>query len=375
MKTAIPTKAARLFLALTALALLLVTGQSQAQETWIGGVDNTTGTAGNWTPSQPAAASTSNVVLFDSATNLAPNNNYLTGVGELRFSANSSGMVLGGSSLTAGRATITNSGALTKYGANTSTIDLNVQIRANNATPWRNVFVDSGGTLIINGVISSTHAFDVVKTSTGTLVLNAANIYTGITRNNGGAIFINNTSGNGAAEVVNSTAGTIGGSGSFSGNYSGGGTISPGATGSQVIGTLTAGANVDWGPSSSSQRSWEFNLGTAAASLALAESGSSMQDQLVIGGNFTKNTSSGGDYQFDFLGGGEEGWYKLVDWAGTTGFSASDFDALNLDSGLTGSFTIDNDALYLNVIPEPSSVGLLLGGLGALALLRRRRRS
>jgi autotransporter-associated beta strand protein len=381
MKTAIPTKAARLFLALTALALLLATGQSQAQETWIGGGgDDLLSNTSNWQGGiRPDVSDAAQLIYFDSATNLTPNNNYLTAAGELRFQSGAGAMTLSGNQVTVGRTSDNSTNALVSLSTATQKVEINIVLRGHASNvQGRNFYVAPDGTMIIDGLISSLSATpELIKVAGGTLILNGANTYSSGTRINAGSLFINNTtgSGTGSGVVFNSPLGTIGGSGSFSGNYSGGGTISPGATGSQVIGTLTAGGNVDWGPSSLSQRSWEFNLGTAAASLALAESGGSMQDQLVIGGNFTKNTSSGGDYQFDFLGGGQAGWYKLIDWAGTTGFSASDFDALNLDSGLTGSFTIDNDALYLEVIPEPATFMMLLGGLGAVALLRRRRAS
>lgn len=74
-------------------------------------------------------------------------------------------------------------------------------------------------------------------------------------------------------------------------------------------------------------------------------------------------------------GGGTEGWYKLLDWSGTTTFTDTDFLATNLNTGLTGTFTVDSgtSALYLNVtaIPEPKAA--LLGSIGLLLLLRRRR--
>ena len=59
-----------------------------------------------------------------------------------------------------------------------------------------------------------------------------------------------------------------------------------------------------------------------------------------------------------------------MDWTSATTFVSGDFVASNLASGLSGTFTVDSgtSALYLNVVPEPSSA--LLGGLG---MLRRRR--
>jgi autotransporter-associated beta strand protein len=380
MKTAIPTQIARLSLALTALALLLATGQSQAQ-TWIGGVDNTTSNTANWKdgvrPAQPAA---NLIIYFDSATNLTPNNNYLSAIRDLRFADASDGMVLSGNAMQLGAPGKTgNTNNLTVEGDPKVTINLNLQFMSpDTASPRSITYGSDAGELTINGVISANRAFEIIKTGVnGTLILTNDNTFSGGLRNNGGTIYLNNTTGSatGSGQVVSNSDAVYGGSGSFSGNYSGAGTIRPGATGNGDIGTLTAGANVTWSPNDSNLKLWEFDLGTAAASLASAAAGDSTQDQLSIGGDFIKATGTGSTFNFDFLGGGEEGWYKLVDWEGTTGFDESDFGATNLDTGLTGSFEIDNDALYLNVIPEPSSVALLLGGLGALALLWRRRRS
>jgi len=380
MKTAIPTQIARLSLALTALALLLATGQSQAQ-TWIGGTDNTTSNTANWKDGvRPAQPASNLIIYFDSATNLTPNNDYLDIIRDLRFAAASDGMVLSGDAMELGAPGQANPTAnnLVVEGDPEVTINLDLKFNGPSTTSHRSITMSDAGKLTINGMISSSNAFEIRKTGVNsTLILTNANTFSGGLRNNGGTIYLNNTTGSatGSGQVWSNSDAVYGGSGSFSGNYSGAGTIRPGATGNGDIGTLTAGANVNWSPSDLNLKAWEFDLETAADSLASAAAGDSTQDQLSIGGDFTKDTGTGSTFNFDFRNGGEEGWYKLVDWAGTTDFVGSDFGATNLDSGLTGSFTIDSGALYLNVIPEPSSVALLLGGLGALALLRRRRRS
>jgi hypothetical protein len=58
-------------------------------------------------------------------------------------------------------------------------------------------------------------------------------------------------------------------------------------------------------------------------------------------------------------GTGDFGWYKLVDWAGgATTFAALDFAGVNLGGVYTSEFAIQNDALYVNVVPEPSTYAL-----------------
>lgn len=123
---------------------------------------------------------------------------------------------------------------------------------------------------------------------------------------------------------------------------------------------------------------FQFELGTANASLASIAAGSS--DLLSLTG------ASAGDLVFngntvDFLNTGQAGFYKLFDtgsdnantWAnlvfdGTTGVVSSGLSVSNLGSGLTGTLlvgTAGNGAvnvgdIYLQVIPEPSTWALLL---------------
>jgi autotransporter-associated beta strand protein len=334
---------------------VLAAGQSLAQ-TWVGGDGHSMGNVNNWVGGLPDITSENSLIRFDSTTNLTPDNDEVNSTGELRFEATAGNMVLGGNAITVGQTADGDGTAVSNVGTSTATINLDLTIRGHNTNSYaRNFYVADGGTMIINGIISSdSDRPEMVKTAGGTLILTAANIHTSGTRINGGTVYVNNTTGSGfgTGPVVGASAGTLGGSGSFTGNYHGGAAIRPGTTGNGDIGKLTAGGNVMWQPNDGILKSWEFDLGTAATSPADAKAGSSTQDQFSIGGDFTKNTAIGTTFRFDFQGGGEEGWYKLVDWAGTTDFDATDFTATNLASGLTGSFQIDSGALYLNVIPE-----------------------
>lgn len=219
---------------------------------------------------------------------------------------------------------------------------------------------------------------NVVNGGTGTLALNKSgtgsleitgnsNTYTGGTTVSAGALIVNNTSGSatGTGTVSVGASGTLGGSGIIAGVTDISGSLRPGNS----IGTLTVENDLTW----NGGVDWVFELGTASVSLAAASAGSD-NDFLNLtnaGSDFLLGTGS--SFTFNFANSGAEGWYKLVDWTGTTTFSASNFTATNLTAGLTGNFVIDSgtSALYLNVIPEPGSV--ILAGLGVLGLLRRRR--
>jgi autotransporter-associated beta strand protein len=362
--------------------LTLASGAARAQETWIGGGgDNLLSNTGNWQDGiLPDTADANQLIYFDSATHLAPSNDYLTSVGELRFQSGAGAMTLSGNQVTVGRTSDSSNNAMVSLSTATQTVDLDIILRGHASNKQnRNFYVGTDGTLIIDGVISSLSATpELTKTAAGTLILNGANTYNSGTRVNGGSLFVNNTTGSGTGSggviVARDAAIILGGNGAIAGSLNMSGVLQPGATGNGDIGTFTVNDDVNWvGDDGIKGVTWDFDLGTAAASLASAVGGGSTQDRLTIVGNFTKDTTFGTDFHFDFQGGGDKGWYKLVDWTGTTGFESDDFTATNLDAGYSGEFTIDSDALYLEVIPEPSTLSLLAVMFGAAIFMRRRR--
>ena len=132
---------------------------------------------------------------------------------------------------------------------------------------------------------------------------------------------------------------------------------------------------------------FEYQLGIAG--LNIGAFGTS--DVLTLAG------AASGDFSFNsntinFLNTGAVGYYKLFDtssnlantWTGLTiggtGLITGGLTVSNLASGLTGSLIMGGNSfggttgdIYLQVVPEPSAA--LLGGIGALLLLRRRRDS
>lgn len=233
-------------------------------------------------------------------------------------------------------------------------------------TAAKTLVFGGGGDVLVGGSISGDVGdLALTKDGGGTLTLAGANTYTGATTVAQGTLLVGGSIA-GAANVASGA--TLGGSGTIGGAATISGIVAPGDDG---IGTLTVANDVTWNAADS----WQFELGTAAATMDLAALGGSTEDLLAITGatsDFLMGTGSG--WTFDFQGGGEAGWYQLVDWEGTTTFAATDFGApTNLAPGLTGSFIVDSgtSALYLEVVPEASVA--LLSALGALGLLRRRR--
>ena len=235
---------------------------------------------------------------------------------------------------------------------------------------------NAANNLTIGSVIGETLVGATLsKTGAGNLILSGANTYTGGTTVSVGTLLVNNTtnSGTGTGAVAVSSGAILGGSGTISGATTISGSLRPG---NNSLGKLTVANNVTWTPGNS----WVFDLGTAATTMALANTGSSTQDflQITSGGNFTKGAGSG--WTFDFAGVSQLGWYKLAQWTGgSTDFSAgvnTQFSATDLGGAYTGTFTVDaaTSALYLNVVPEPTTWALLAFSLTTVMVLRRRQK-
>jgi fibronectin-binding autotransporter adhesin len=227
--------------------------------------------------------------------------------------------------------------------------------------------ISNNGTLVYNvgagnrtlaAAVSGTGSL-IQSSANGTLTLSNNNSYTGTTSVTAGKLVVNGNSSTANGNVSVASGASLGGVGTIGGATTLDGILAPGNS----IGTITVNNNVTWNGAATtgSGTDWQFELGLANYADLLDITGA--------GSDFIKGTA--GSYRFDFLGSGNLGTFKLVDWVDTTNFVISDFSYTNLGAGKTGSFAITGSQLDFTVIPEPRAA--LLGSLGLLALLRRRR--
>lgn len=222
--------------------------------------------------------------------------------------------------------------------------------------------VDADRTLTLTMLISG--GFDLEKSGAGTLALNGTSTYTGATNVNNGTLLINGSTSTSSAVAVASGA-TLGGTGTVGGHTTVSGFLAPGNS----PGTLSFGNNLTLESSATTTIELAGNLGVAGTDFDFVDVSGTLTwggelDIISFGGynidqaatyNLFDASSFAGDFNSVSVGG--TGLSLLADsWTGTSGLYSYEFDQTN---GL------------LTVIPEPSAA--LLGGLGLLALLRRRR--
>ena len=271
----------------------------------------------------------------------------VNGTGKLTLSGTNN--ITGVITISAGTMQIGNGGTTGSLGGSAGIV--------NNAA----LVVNRSDDLAMDNAISGTGT--LTKTGAGALTLGSASTYSGATNVNNGTLLVNNTTGSGTGSgTVNVASGaTLGGTGALSGAVTVTGKIAPGAVGIESLGT---GA-VTWKGASTAgvATDWEFQLGAGNSA-----------DKLDITGNFTKDTTVGSVFNFDFLGSSFMGIFTLAQWTGTTNFVASDFSYTNLGAA-SGTFTINGltKELQFTAVPEPT--GALAGVLLGAGMLRRRRKA
>ncbi len=260
----------------------------------------------------------------------------------------------------------------------------------------------AGATTTYNGSIADgATGMTLTVTGSGTQVFSGSSSYTGSTTISSGSTFITNTSGSalGSGPLTVAAGSTFGGSGSATGlsSYTIGAVSSPVTTlqvgsGADVTSNLTLTAT---GASSIKNTNLEFNLNTTGASNELVVGTTALT---LTGDTLTLNVTSLGVISANTpyiliagTGGNGNGLLTGSQYSGLTdgGTAANGFELIN---GLTLNFTgigapagwynnsyvflVNNggvDDIEVEVVPEPSTWAMMIGGLALLVFIQRRR--
>lgn len=253
------------------------------------------------------------------------------------------------------------------------TLTLSGTVTAN--ASGRDFYFQGAGDGVVSGVINNGGGggHDVFKEGTGSWTFSGANTYTGATNVNAGTLVINGNISTSSLTTV--TGGTLQGSGVVGDLTATGGVIAPGnSIESLGVGNVSIGAGAGYAYELDSA-ALNGDLLYSSGMLSLA-SGSILTLEELTSGTLNMGdkltlisyTGAWNNGLFEYLGGtladdstfilGSNEW--LFNYDDTTGGSNFSGD----QSGATGFVT-------MTVVPESSAA--LLGGLGMLVLLRRRR--
>ncbi|MCX6876663.1 MAG: autotransporter-associated beta strand repeat-containing protein [Verrucomicrobia bacterium] len=222
---------------------------------------------------------------------------------------------------------------------------------------------------------------NLIKGAGGTLTLTGASTYSGLTTVAGGRLLVNNASGSGTGSgAVNVDSGaTLGGTGAITGAVNVSGVLSPGAS----VETLASGTLTMNGGST-----FQYEVDSSVALVAGADL-QKVTGDLALNGIVTLSLTDLAGLPTAFANGTT---FSLINYTGAWNSGVFTYNAATLaDEGqftaglntwqidynaITGGANYANEYaagkfVNITVIPEPGVA--LLGGLGLLTLLRRRR--
>ena len=228
----------------------------------------------------------------------------------------------------------------------------------------------SGESFTLGSLITNTgsNINSVLKTGAGTTTLSGSNSYSGVTGISNGKLIVNGSIASSSATTVNS-GGTLAGSGTVGTlTVDSGGILSPG----NGVGSLTLTNGVTLAGS----YIWELGA------LSTSNPGSDFDILTIVGGDADITGATIGLSLGAFAPSNVPFWQSSQTWSGilyntglgtlTGTFAAIDNTAWSSIGSFTTTTTGNDVNLVWSAVPEPGSAGLI-GGLGVLALLGRRR--
>ena len=310
---------------------------------------------------------------------------------------NASSVISGGFALTkAGLGTLVLTNSNTYTGAttiNAGTLQLGDGGTTGAISKDSSVVISGTGTLAINRGNTMTQGVDFglidgsgrfTQSGNGTTILNLPNTYTGQTTVNGGVLLVTGVGSiSGSTTVVNG-GGTLGGTGTTGSVTVNGGVIAPGDPSAPGgIGDMTVNGNVSFSGSSALNIQFDYDI-PAKDLLNLNGTGIlTISSGAVL--NFSVSVSDAVEIATPYIGTP----LTIIDYADggwtSTGPGNNMFAGMNDDqtfiapSGFTylisydGAGGVSEVTLTLVSIPEPGAAVSLLGGLGLLLGVRRRR--
>jgi autotransporter-associated beta strand protein len=306
--------------------------------------------------------------------------------GTLRYFGTNTYFGVGGINVAGDGVVFTHANSTPTTIANNMSVSANFSMAGSDNTLWSGNWDLNGATREITVTANSTISGVISNGALGklggdVLDLTGNNTYSGGTTVNAGTLRVNNTSGSGTGSgtVTVAAAGTLGGNGTISGAVNVDGTLAAGNS----IGVLNTGAlsmngtsvlDVELGRDTGTPVSDRVNV-TGSVSIA---SGADLKLTLYTG----LTTPVLGDIFYLISNDDTDvisGVFTKLNGATTALTEGSTFNWNSLDWTITylanfegSAFTGGND-LAIKVIPEPTALAMMLGGVGMLALLRRRR--